>query len=81
MCVGVYFSIVQLKCYFGMLDFSYPKLLAYSKSIHSLWERKLVRNSPRSERFTSNMCSGFLSASYGTRRRIRAITKIGVARF
>ena len=36
---------------------------------------------PRSERFASIMCSCVLSASSGTRRRIRTITKMGVLRF
>ena len=36
---------------------------------------------PRSERFASIMRSRVLSASCGTRRRIRTITKMGVSRF
>ena len=54
--------MVNLGIFFGFFLPCFPNLLAYSysSSIHSLWERKLVRDSPRSERSISIIRSGFL---------------------
>ena len=69
--------IVILGIYLGFFLPLFSKLISiFIRLLHTFsMGAKTVRDSPKSERFASVMRSCFLSASYGTRRRIRAVTK------
>ena len=69
--------MVNLGIFLGFFLPCFPNSLAYSysSSIHSLWEIKPMRDSPRSERSVSIMRNGVPSASCCTRMRIRGIPK------